>query len=456
METNVFDFSLALSSGVDTRLMDVVQTGSGMAVSQANGALVITTGVTANDETIIRSKMSWAKQLLATFFNTRSQAIINNLLSVMLTDVIGDGLTVNVTSTTAVDVVIPATSPYYKTFKDLLTVSSTGMVGMKMFLGAMASVTGAIPGQYPIASAAMTSGQITLTFTVSGFTSGSTGTCSLYGWNYIHVFHNGATATQAYFNCCRYGWPSALGDVATTIATSTTGGEHYIFKSINRILYADSTDTSLGTQTNRASRNNSIPPEDVPLFLQIVVRNGSTAPASTTTWTLNAARVEQYDEPMNVGFGVQNAPPVANTPVTVASGTITTVSAITAGNVTPTLLSTVGPSTPHTLVGAATTNATLVKNSAGTINGGIVSNTSATVVYFKMFNKASAPTVGSDTPVFNIPIPAAGNVNLNAIAGVAGYRFSTGISYAITTGSALADATAVAAAGTAIVNLNYV
>ena len=51
------------------------------------------------------------------------------------------------------------------------------------------------------------------------------------------------------------------------------------------------------------------------------------------------------------------------------------------------------------IVSAATTNATSVKASAGIINDIVVGNNGAGVAYFKLYDKASAPTVGTDTPV---------------------------------------------------------
>lgn len=95
------------------------------------------------------------------------------------------------------------------------------------------------------------------------------------------------------------------------------------------------------------------------------------------------------------------------------------------------------------LISAATTNATSVKTSSGTINSLVISNNGAGVAYFKLYNKASAPTVGTDTPVATILVPINGTVTVDC--GYAGIRLSTGIAYAITGGMAVADTTAVGA-----------
>lgn len=105
-----------------------------------------------------------------------------------------------------------------------------------------------------------------------------------------------------------------------------------------------------------------------------------------------------------------------------------------------------GGFTPFKLVSAASTNATNVKASAGTVAAIVVSNVNAAMRYLKFYNTSSSPTVGTSTVVFIVPIP--GNT---AGAGAAiplppqGLNFSTGISFALTTGLADADTGAVAA-----------
>jgi hypothetical protein len=101
--------------------------------------------------------------------------------------------------------------------------------------------------------------------------------------------------------------------------------------------------------------------------------------------------------------------------------------------------------TPATYVSAASTNATSVKASAGQVYGVLLSNVNAAARYLKIFNKASAPTVGTDTPVMNLIIPGnAAGAGSNVFLPV-GAAFSTGIAFAITTGVALLDTGAVAA-----------
>lgn len=106
---------------------------------------------------------------------------------------------------------------------------------------------------------------------------------------------------------------------------------------------------------------------------------------------------------------------------------------------------TAGGWTPVSTVSAASTNATSLKGSAGQVGSVTCTNINAGQRYLKFYNKATAPTVGTDVPVYVYPIP--GNT---AGAGVthsipAGIEFTTGIAWALTTGPTVADTGAVAA-----------
>lgn len=102
-----------------------------------------------------------------------------------------------------------------------------------------------------------------------------------------------------------------------------------------------------------------------------------------------------------------------------------------------------GGATPVSTVSAASTNATSLKNGAGTVYSVTATNVNAAVRYLKFYNKASAPTVGTDTPVYVFPLP--GNT---AGAGVThsfpvGLNFSTGIAWALTVEATVAGTTGV-------------
>lgn len=111
--------------------------------------------------------------------------------------------------------------------------------------------------------------------------------------------------------------------------------------------------------------------------------------------------------------------------------------------------------TSSNLISAASTNATSVKGSAGCVYTIYAHNINAAVRYLKLYNKATAPTVGTDTPVLRLPIPGnTAGTGFVLDTGGMGITFSTGIALALTTGIADAD-TAAVAANEIVVNLFY-
>lgn len=108
--------------------------------------------------------------------------------------------------------------------------------------------------------------------------------------------------------------------------------------------------------------------------------------------------------------------------------------------------------TPSKTLSAASTNATSLKASAGQVGIIVATNTNASARFLKFYNKASSPTVGTDTPVLTFLIP--GSTSGFTINCGVGFEFTTGIAFAITTGVADADTGAVAA-NEIVVNLGY-
>jgi len=90
---------------------------------------------------------------------------------------------------------------------------------------------------------------------------------------------------------------------------------------------------------------------------------------------------------------------------------------------------------------AATTNAAVAKASAGDLYLIRGHNAGAAMRFLKLYNKATAPTVGTDIPVMTIPLPAGASFDVD----LAGHFFSAGIAYAITQLAADNDTTALVA-----------
>lgn len=102
---------------------------------------------------------------------------------------------------------------------------------------------------------------------------------------------------------------------------------------------------------------------------------------------------------------------------------------------------------------AATTNATSVKTSAGDVFLVKGVNKAASTRYLKLYNKASAPTVGTDTPFDVIELPATAAFSISYAS--PGLYFSTGIAYAITGGGADSDTTALSAGDITSLSIAY-
>lgn len=108
------------------------------------------------------------------------------------------------------------------------------------------------------------------------------------------------------------------------------------------------------------------------------------------------------------------------------------------------------PSHNHT-IGAATTNAKSVKASTGQLEA--LSGWATTSAYLKIYDKATAPTVGTDIPIMTMLLPANQGVSVS-FAGI-GLQLANGLAMAITLNPADTDNTALAAAGTCGVDLFY-
>jgi len=426
-------FSKAIAAnGVDPALFTQIgPLGTGIGYSQTGGSLVLTSGTTANSEVILRSNESFDGNLELRWQTILSQRIINQSFVVELVDVIGDNLQLTANSATSATVTFrPGENPF-----------TAANVGQFMSIGAIEGLAG-IPARYAIASV---SGD-TVTFTVSGWPTSGSGSCSLFGLNFVRCVYSGATATQMNFDIQRNGYNS--GDTTATISTTASAGHMGIVQVSSG--YAALLDQLIASSitlptTIRASRVVNLPDEDADLFLQIRIVNGSTAPASTTTWTVGMTAVYDFRTANVTINDIRPQGPSAVIPTTVASGALQTVTTVTAVTTAGTPLA---PATPYILNSLATTNIALILTGTSGLQAFYATNTGATPAFVKLYNKATAPVLASDVPAMILPVPAAaagvpGVANLRI--GFNGFRFALGLGIAITGAVADNDTTAVAA-----------
>ena len=170
--------------------------------------------------------------------------------------------------------------------------------------------------------------------------------------------------------------------------------------------------------------------------IRLRCKNGSSAPASNTVVTFSFVTYVDFTETrVEVTGGSGSGSPATSVPVSVTNGGgVTSPSLAASSNVTGLTVAKV--------LAAASTNATSVKNSSARLYGYQLANTSAAFKYVRIYNKASAPTVGTDSPAMVIPIPPGQTIDLDMAVPVA---LATGFAFAITGAAGDLDATAVAA-----------
>lgn len=124
-----------------------------------------------------------------------------------------------------------------------------------------------------------------------------------------------------------------------------------------------------------------------------------------------------------------------DSPLPAGANTIGAVTMVTAGSPPA--------ATSHDLTAAATTNATSVKGTAANLYEVSLTNYAAYTTFFKVYNKATAPTVGTDIPVATLEVAA--NSSRVIEFGALGLRLTTGYAFAMTKLQADTDTTVLVA-----------
>lgn len=395
------------ANAVDTAVLTLLQTGSGMAVSQSAGNLVVTTGTTANSESVIRSIETFTGDFVLRASVTLSQRITNNNFYVELVDVIGDGLALTVNSAVSITVTIP-NNPF-----------TAANVGQSMYVGVISGVAG-VPGRYAIASVSGNN----VTFTVAGWPGSGSGTVSLFGWNYHQLLYTSTSATSASYDCQRNGWNSGV----TTAAVSTTASGHIptMVSLDSKAAFFDQVGTSVATPsaadvTQRATRIRQVPDSDAMLYLQIRAANGTTNPASTTTFTVGFVDINQIiSDPVTLSsinpFSANAVMPVAifgtsSVSVTNAPTVIGSQAHDSAGTASPVRVA----ARAHTTAQAAVTDGDVCNIVSTTV--GAVTNKPFSIPELDWTYPAATGGISNTTTAVTIKAAAAANIR-NYITGI--------------------------------------
>lgn len=406
--------------------LEIRQLGAGMSVDQIGGNLVLTAGTTAKSETVIRSRRAHTGAVLARIKTILSQRIANQVFRYELADLVGDDLPYTINSATSVTVSFPATNPF-----------TAVNVGQSIRMSCITGAAG-VPGKYAIASVS----GLDVTFTVVGWPASGSGTLTLYGWNFFQLEYSGTTSANSFYDTARRGWSSGN----TTVVGFTSGSPGHVIQLANDCMTATVSDGLVASNTsyqwtNRATRVENIPDPDVEMYVWIIMQNGTTAPASTTTWTIGFAQLEEQDI-AKVKIGGADPTGMHAMPVQVMGGSTSTTlqgSSQVVGDVGFQLrANATGAASIRHVVSAATTNALNIKATAGRVIGWSLANTSAVWQYVKLHNSATTPTAGAGV-VITIAIPPSSVVHASYPVGIG---FSAGIGHTIVTDAADAGTTA--------------
>jgi len=372
---------------IDGDKWDVIQAGAGQTLSvdgllAGSRYLKMTSGTTANAETIIRSKVTFGGPVKLAFSLTSSQSIANSECHIEMVEI------------------------------------------------------------DPVTGALITD---TSVFTAPNFNNSRNG---------FGMVFDGASQNNAKIKVRGQGvseYVSAAASIGTSARTATGVTPNFQAPVIVELLMQTElasmnvrASDSPAVATNGLTRTSYVPNPDRFYCIQIRVKNLSTAPASNTDWRIHFVRLLDATR-LSVDFGMIGGSDAAllAPPVRVISTVSTPITGTVTASVTPP-----APVTPYFLNSAATTNGALVITGTSGLTSLYATNTGAGAAFVKLYNKATAPVVGTDIPEMVIPIPAA-VAGLPGVAapniGFIGMRFALGLGIAITGGAADTDTSAVAA-----------
>ncbi len=236
---------------------------------------------------------------------------------------------------------------------------------------------------------------------------------------------------------------SGISNVVTTTTGTTTAADVDVLLEMRPqdLVLSSVPMDSVAARTGSALRlSKQVPDANKAYKIRIRIRNGGTAPASSTTLTLYrvlAMDVQEITAEVTSGRGdnvagkamAVNITSSATVPVSLAAPGITAD----------------GTNKIKVISAAAVFNQFTTTGNRRLIHG-VLRNTGASDAYLKLYNKNSAAVVGTDIPVVTLAIPAGGALYIPEVAGVHGLGAGTsGLALAITGGAADADTTALTA-----------
>jgi len=260
----------------------------------------------------------------------------------------------------------------------------------------------------------------------------------------------------------------------TGASLETLGGDHIATKVVNvssqnastgvveyalevraeDVTYAQALADNIGARSAQGARISTMCPSPYAKYAPFIWLRNTAATGTCVVTVQRVISMDIQELQVEVGGGRGNNVPSQAIPVVLATPGATNNmriadAAVTAGS---------NGGSIAKVFSAATNNLTNIKASAGRLWGGYLFNSSASPVYLRLYNANAIAnvTMGTTSPMAVIPIPMSGVVNLASILDQYGLSFTTGITYAITMGSADLDNTVLGAAGIVIGTLLFV
>ena len=493
-------FSDVLAASWNTN-WDQVCKGPGMTVSQSGGNGVIASGTTANEETILRYKRFFAGSLCLRHKATLSQRIAQNNFFVELVDVVGDNLAVVVNSAVSITVTIPDDGPIFTDANVGQSLSVGNVVGIAGAVPGRYAIAGVVANTngkkinitvagWPVSGAGTvslfglnfyrmlydgtTATNVKFDTGRNGWASGDT-TATInttaspvvvavvnedYNVGLLDTTANSTTWTQRAQRTENIPDADVQLVLQVRVLNGTTNPASTTTLTLGFVSMEcyDPTAVRLGSQ---AGFNGSSAPSAPMNLVQLAGTAVSTGNGTSGAGVLRVALVSDQTTNTNpllvggtgatsIGKARDNAAGGTDTVVGVAGIRRDIPTAVTpaAGDYEVPQLSAKGalwvamqgaPSSSHTVC-AATNNATNSKASAGVLHDISASNINAAFRYLKIYDKATAPTIGTDTPKRVVPLPP--NSSIQQTVDI---ECTAGIGWGLVTGIANSDNTAPAA-----------
>lgn len=255
------------------------------------------------------------------------------------------------------------------------------------------------------------------------------------------LMFSGTSNTSAIYRVQSNGGP-VVDSAASTFPNTSAVQNFELEPYVDECWFHGGAVDSSNARTNSYRRNTNIPDPNAVYKLRIRSTNFATAPASSTTTTISHVSVQDYAE-LTAEITAGRGQSVAGQGV----GMVAAGGTLTANEGTP-----LPPSTSFS-TSTAGTNLVSVRNFPAVLFTIMATNFGASDAYLKLYNKTSAPVIGTDNPVQIIRIPPGTPIQVEL--GRLGIRFSAGMAYAITGGLAANDTTAITA-GQVLLALSFV